>query len=364
MNTMPKFVIVLLTLIGSVVYLRAQTNTFPTSGNVGIGTQTPQQALDLGDGTAGRSIVWGGDGSNWYASIGTSYSSASLNLLSGLKLGAIHDNYLISYSGTSALSGIRLDSHNGDISFFGQPRGLFVAETSFDYAANTKLIVKADGDVGVGTTAPAQKLEVNGGVRSTRENLSYQYLEMDGGDAGGINLRAVSTENNQKPFNIISAYATNPGAAAGNRDIVFSSGELPHEIELVRIQPSGNVGIGTTNPTQKLSVNGTVRAKEVIVDSGWSDFVLDESYKLKALSETEAFIKAEKHLPGIPSAQDVAEHGVSVGEMQAKLLAKIEELTLHQIEQGKDISSLRIENDHLSRENARIQNRLGELERH
>jgi hypothetical protein len=101
------------------------------------------------------------------------------------------------------------------------------------------------------------------------------------------------------------------------------------------VNRAGNVGIGTTNPTQKLSVNGTVRAKEVIVDSGWSDFVFDKSYKLKALSETEAFIKAEKHLPNIPSAQEVAEHGVSVGEMQAKLLAKIEELTLHVIEQNK-----------------------------
>jgi hypothetical protein len=103
----------------------------------------------------------------------------------------------------------------------------------------------------------------------------------------------------------------------------------------------GNVGIGTTNPTQKLSVNGTVRAHEVIVDTGWSDYVFDESYKLTALSETEAFVKAEKHLPGIPSAKEVAEHGISVGEMQAKLLAKIEELTLHVIAQQKEIEALK-----------------------
>jgi hypothetical protein len=106
----------------------------------------------------------------------------------------------------------------------------------------------------------------------------------------------------------------------------------------------GNVGIGTTNPTQKLSVNGTVRAKEVVVDTGWSDFVFDEGYKLKALSDTEAFVKAEKHLPGIPTAKEVAEHGISVGEMQAKLLAKIEELTLHQIAQDKRTAALEKEN--------------------
>jgi hypothetical protein len=77
----------------------------------------------------------------------------------------------------------------------------------------------------------------------------------------------------------------------------------------------------------------------VIVDTGWSDFVFDESYKLKALSETEAFVKSEKHLPGIPSAKEVAENGISVGEMQAKLLAKIEELTLHQIAQEKKLQA-------------------------
>jgi hypothetical protein len=125
-------------------------------------------------------------------------------------------------------------------------------------------------------------------------------------------------------------------------------------LERMRIDSVGNVGIGTTNPTQKLSVNGTVRAKEVIVDSGWSDYVFDESYELKALSETEAFIKAEKHLPDMPSARDVAEHGVSVGEMQAKLLAKIEELTLHVIEQQKQLAAQSARIERLEGENARL----------
>jgi hypothetical protein len=99
-----------------------------------------------------------------------------------------------------------------------------------------------------------------------------------------------------------------------------------------------------------------VRAKEVIVDTGWSDYVFDEGYKLKALSETEAFVKAEKHLPGIPSAQQVSENGISIGEMQAKLLAKIEELTLHVISQSKELASLRAEN-------ARLDARVAQLEK-
>jgi hypothetical protein len=124
------------------------------------------------------------------------------------------------------------------------------------------------------------------------------------------------------------------------------------------IDSTGRVGIGTLNPTQKLSVNGTIRAKEVIVDTGWSDYVFADDYRLAPLAEVESHIKAERHLPGIPSAQEVAEHGVSMGEMQAKLLAKIEELTLHVIAQEKrdaaqqrEIAALRVEIVRLSNRN-------------
>jgi hypothetical protein len=112
---------------------------------------------------------------------------------------------------------------------------------------------------------------------------------------------------------------------------------------------NGNVGIGMTNPTHKLAVNGTIKAKEVIVETtGWSDYVFADDYRLAPLAEVEAHIKEHKHLPGIPSAAEVSEQGVSVGDMQAKLLAKIEELTLHQIalekrvaEQSQEISKLK-----------------------
>ncbi len=116
----------------------------------------------------------------------------------------------------------------------------------------------------------------------------------------------------------------------------------------MRILSNGNVGIGTTSPTHKLAVNGTIRAKEVIVDTGWSDYVFDPAYRLAPLSEVEQHIKTEGHLPGIPSAREVAEHGVSMGEMQSKLLAKIEELTLHQIEQEKRIERLEADNARLA----------------
>ena len=104
---------------------------------------------------------------------------------------------------------------------------------------------------------------------------------------------------------------------------------------------TGNVGIGTTNPGDyKLAVNGTIRAKEIKVETGWSDFVFADNYKLMPLNKLEKYIKRNKSLPGIPSEKEVFENGVELGEMQAKFLEKIEELTLYVIEQNKKIYEL------------------------
>ncbi|WP_066319879.1 hypothetical protein [Aquimarina aggregata] len=108
--------------------------------------------------------------------------------------------------------------------------------------------------------------------------------------------------------------------------------------------PNGNVGIGTLNPgAWKLAVNGKIRAKEVQVETGWADFVFDTDYALPTLQEVEKHIKEKGHLKDIPSAEEVAENGIFLGEINAKLLQKIEELTLYIIEQNKRITALEAE---------------------
>lgn len=108
-----------------------------------------------------------------------------------------------------------------------------------------------------------------------------------------------------------------------------------------RITPSGNVGIGTTNPgTSKLAVEGTIaaRAVKVTLQNPWPDYVFSNNYQLPSLNSLHQYIAANHRLPGMPSADSVAAHGIDLGTNQALLLKKIEELTLYVIEQQKQLT--------------------------
>jgi hypothetical protein len=104
----------------------------------------------------------------------------------------------------------------------------------------------------------------------------------------------------------------------------------------ITITNTGNVGIGTSNPQYPLDVYGTIHSKQIKVDlSGTPDYVFDKDYRLPTLTETEAYINQNHHLAEIPSADEITKNGLDLGEMNKLLLKKVEELTLYMIEKDK-----------------------------
>jgi len=166
------------------------------------------------------------------------------------------------------------------------------------------------GNVGIGTNNPEKALDIVGVARTinkdspgaTWDNLSFwtegerSFIQANG-DEKGLFIKSNT----------------------GNKIILES-----------------NVGIGISTPRNALDVNGTIRAKEVKVESIWADYVFDKAYNLKGLSEVESYINKHKHLPEIPDAKEVEKDGVNLGEMNSLLLKKIEELTLYVIDLKKE----------------------------
>jgi len=210
------------------------------------------------------------------------------------------------------------------------------------------LTIAPDGNIGMGTDIPRQKLHiVDGNIliskTSTRApggspngsiffganidddfpngKWGIEYLNNDGGFGYGLNF--------WRPWN--------PGGGG-----YFNFGLF--------LADNGNIGIGKNDPQAKLDVNGDAKingllcAKEIRVSlSGtpcWPDYVFSKNYKLPTLSEVEQFITQNHYLPNVPPAAEVEANGVNLGEMNALLLHKIEELTLYIIQIGKRLSEL------------------------
>jgi hypothetical protein len=201
--------------------------------------------------------------------------------------------------------------------------------------AGASLWLNANGNVGIGTTAPITPLHVQGTAQSS---IVGTFASNNGNTAQIQSAGIALGVGGSTPWGQIWGTQSFAGTYQhGGLSFWTRNNEVMYQRMTIDYQ--GNVGIGTTAPCTasnapancKLSVAGAIQAKEVVVNTGWSDYVFAPSYRLKPLSEVATFIRANHHLPGIPSEAEVKENGVSLGEMQAKLLAKIEELTLHAI---------------------------------
>jgi hypothetical protein len=112
-------------------------------------------------------------------------------------------------------------------------------------------------------------------------------------------------------------------------------------VYMARGQGRGAIGnLTSTQTTHKLTVDGGIKAEELVLDAVGADFVFEDNYDLMTLDEVESFVAENNHLPGVAPAKDMQQNGLSMGEFQIKLLQKVEELTLYAIEQNGRIKDL------------------------
>lgn len=366
-----------------------------TSGNVGIGTFSPQYKLHVNGNAnvsgklytyrivsnAGDSIIRIGDSTifinyNWgnIANMNTNINTPFKGMGIGeLAIGAaLHSNAMGYRVRANATNCIALGARSSGTFINNIPNSLMV---SFESNLATFFVGPANGQgtvgkVGVGTSTPESDFQVGN---------SYHKLSV--GDAGGTGWYATSYVG----FNLAKS-APNQWVASsdgfhnggvmmqGNVQGAFRIVQIPYTQQnggqnqtvndqtiednvVFRIASDGRVEIGKeqivsgphANPFTRLTVDGKVVCKELFVTtSNWADSVLAPEYTLMPMESLRAFIDSTGHLPNVPTAGDVQVNGSNLAQNDVMLLAKVEELTLYMLQ--------------LQEQNMQLQKRIEELE--
>ncbi|WP_369014645.1 hypothetical protein [Flavobacterium anhuiense] len=237
-------------------------------------------------------------------------------------------------------------------------------DSKSDVVSSGILKIGGTGNSGIGTNNPEKKFQIDAsntdaGLRihaaKGDNNTSTPYLLLTGGylPNNGVALRGIGDAN------------------YGRKALVFYSGwdgntdnpAISDLQERMRISSNGNVGIGTMMPNSKLTVAGNIHSREVKVTvNAGADFVFEKDYDLPSLESVDKFIKENKHLPEITSAEEMKKDGINLSEMNIKLLQKIEEMTLYMIEMKKQNDLIIRENELLKKDHKLMQKRIQQIE--
>jgi len=235
------------------------------------------------------------------------------------------------------------------------------------------LAIVQDGKIGMGTVAPKEKVHINDGnllISATSASTKNVIQMGEGLNSWNIDRLNSRADGYGLHFWVDENGTTGPGERAGSGGSVLF------------LSSSGKVGVGTKTPTAKFDVSGDFKARtaditntltvqsatiadlltvdrirvedllcarevKVQIKPCWPDYVFSKNYNLMPLQELEQFVNENQHLPNIPSAAEVEENGIELGEMNAKLLKKVEELTLYLLQQEKKMVELQKQIDEL-----------------
>lgn len=290
-------------------------NTFPATGNVGIGTTTPQAKLSFTD-----LFSTAADGITWYSGSPTTYG---IYKTPGAWAGPDYQQLKISWS-----TGVVIDPGSA----YGK---------SYLEVAGAGIRVSS-GNLGIGTTNAQAKLSFVDLFSTAADGITWYS---GAPTSYGIYKTAgawASPNYQQLKLSWQTGIVLDPGSAHGKSYVDIQGAGLK--------VTSGTLSVGNVSQPAgyKMYVETgilTEKVKVAIKTSGdWADHVFNKNYPLMPLEHVEDFIQTNGHLPGIPSAGEMVKEGNDLGKTDAKLLEKIEELTLYIIqlkkEMGEKISAL------------------------